>query len=385
MQERGGFVHGKSGGIKLRTLVTGGMGFIGSRLVARLLERGDSVVVIDSLEKQVHRTLPQSLGSEVDFFAGNVGNPELADDALSGVDKVVHLAAVVGVGQSMYEIARYVRMNSLATASLLERMVAMSTRPERFVVASSMSIYGEGSYECPQHGFVSIGPRREQQLVARDWEPRCPICSEALLSIPTAEDHRLLPTSVYAVTKRDHEELALVVGEAHGIPTVALRFFNVYGPGQALSNPYTGVAAIFSSRLMNGNPPLIFEDGSQSRDFIHVDDIVTGILLALESEKAPGRAVNLGTGRRVTIREVASALSIGLETKLEPDITEEYRAGDIRHCYADTRLADEVLGFRARIDHESGMTDLVRWLADQDADDRLAMATAELRSHGLAR
>ena len=168
-------------------------------------------------------------------------------------------------------------------------------------------------------------------------------------------------------------------------PTVALRFFNVYGPGQALSNPYTGVAAIFSSRLINGNPPLIFEDGAQSRDFIHVDDIVTGILLALESERAPGQVINLGTGRRVTIREVASALSAGLGVELEPEITEEYRAGDIRHCYADTRCAEEVLGFRARIDLETGMGDLVRWVAEQEAEDAVAVATAQLRSHGLAR
>ena len=256
------------------------MGFIGSRVVSRLVERGESVVVLDSLEAQVHRDRPPELASEVELLVGTVGDVDLADRALRGVDRVVHLAAVVGVGQSMYEIARYVRMNSLATATFLERLVAMDKRPRRLVVASSMSIYGEGSYECPEHGQVVVGPRPEKQLLARDWEPRCAACSAELSSIPTAEDKQLLPTSVYAVTKRDHEELALVVGAAYGIPTVALRFFNVYGPGQALSNPYTGVAAIFSSRLINGNPPLIFEDGAQSRDFIHVDDIVTGVLLS---------------------------------------------------------------------------------------------------------
>jgi dTDP-L-rhamnose 4-epimerase len=361
------------------------MGFIGSRLISRLVEEGESVVVLDSLEAQVHRNLPSDLGSEVELVVGSVGNVDSADHALRGVDRVVHLAAVVGVGQSMYEIARYVQMNSLATATFLERLVAMDERPRRLVVASSMSIYGEGSYECPEHGVVAVGPRPEKQLLARDWEPRCPECSAKLSSTKTGEDKRLLPTSVYAVTKRDHEELALVVGEAYGIPTVALRFFNVYGPGQALSNPYTGVAAIFSSRLINGNRPLIFEDGNQSRDFIHVDDIVTGILLALNSERAPGRVINLGTGRRVTIREVASALSSGLGVELEPEITQQFRAGDIRHCYADTRCAEEVLSFRACIDLEVGMADLVRWVAEQEAEDAVATATDVLRSHGLAR
>jgi dTDP-L-rhamnose 4-epimerase len=275
----------------MRTLVTGGAGFIGSHVVHALLERGDEVVALDCLESQVHADGAAPLPVDVEFIHGNVGDPSAADRALRGVDQIVHLAAVVGVGQSMYEIARYVSQNSLATATFLERLVARGELPQRLVVASSMSIYGEGEYECPNHGLVAPAPRPEEQLLARQWECRCALCGEEVQARPTRETKPLIPTSVYAVTKRDHEELCLVAGSAYAIPTVALRFFNVYGPGQALSNPYTGVAAIFASRLLNEREPVVFEDGLQSRDFIHVSDIVDGILLALEAQDAPGISV----------------------------------------------------------------------------------------------
>jgi dTDP-L-rhamnose 4-epimerase len=374
----------------MKTLVTGGAGFIGSHLVPRLLERGDDVVVLDSLETQVHGGLldgerPESVPDGVEFIAGDVGDPALADQALAGVDRVVHLAAAVGVGQSMYEIERYVRTNTLATASFLERLVAREDVPKRLVVASSMSIYGEGEYECAEHGRMAPTPRPEEQLLARQWECFCPECGSELAPVPTSEAKPLIPTSIYAITKRDHEELCLVTGAAYSVPTVALRFFNVYGPGQALSNPYTGAAAIFASRLLNGRPPVIFEDGRQSRDFIHVSDIAEGILLALESEDAVGSAVNLGTGRVSTVDDLARALANGLGVELEPEKTDRYRAGDIRHCFADTSRAERLLGFRSSVRLEDGMADLVQWLAGQEADDRVDSATGELVARGLAR
>lgn len=369
----------------MRTLVTGGAGFIGSHLVDRLLAEGREVVVLDSLEEQVHGGRPPELPDGVEFIEGDVGDHAAADRALARVDEVVHLGAVVGVGQSMYEIERYVRSNTLATAAFLERAVAMKERPRRLVVASSMSIYGEGRYECPIHGPLAPPPRRDDQLQARDWELRCPGCGLELTAAPTAEDKPVAPTSVYAVTKRDHEELCLVCGAAYGIPTVALRFFNVYGPGQALSNPYTGVAAIFASRLMNGMPPLIFEDGCQSRDFIHVSDIADGIVRALESEDAPGLAINLGTGVPTDVNAVATELAAGLGVDVEPERSELYRSGDVRHCYADTTLAREVLGFEARVPFAEGMADLLGWLREQEAVDRVATATKELAARGLAR
>ena len=369
----------------MRTLVTGGAGFIGTHLVQRLVELGEDVIVLDNMETQVHQGRPPVLPDGVAFLQGDVGDAELVDVALDGVDRVVHLAAAVGVGQSMYEIADYVRKNTYATSIFLERMIARPTRPSRLVVASSMSIYGEGEYGCALHGTFAPSPRADAQLADRTWECLCPECGDPLVPRATREAKPLIPTSVYAITKRDHEELALVVGAAYGIPTTALRFFNVYGPGQSLSNPYTGVAAIFSSRLLNGRPPVIFEDGQQTRDLIHVSDIVEGLLLALGSDVAVGRAINLGTGRRTSVLDVAGALASGLGVSVEPEINGQYRAGDIRHCYADTQLAEELLGFRADVSLERGMRELISWLADQEADDRVAAATGELAAWGLTR
>jgi len=367
----------------MRVLVTGGAGFVGQHVVQALKERGEDIVVLDSLDPQVHDAATPSLPDGVELLVGNVGDAALVDRALQGVDRVVHLAAVVGVGQSMYDIERYVRENTLATATFLERMVAKTERPRRLVVASSMSIYGEGEYECEKHGPVAPRQRLIDQLVARDWESRCPECGEVAAQVGTKESKQLQPTSVYAVTKRDHEELALSVGGAYGIPTVALRFFNIYGPGQALSNPYTGVAAIFASRLLNGNSPLIFEDGKQTRDFIHVSDIVDGILLALERDEAVGHAINLGTGRPTSVLRVAEVLSEQLSVDVEPTLTGEFRAGDIRHCFADPTLAREKLGFEAKTSFEDGMSQLAQWLEGQEAIDNVEGARQELVERGL--
>jgi dTDP-L-rhamnose 4-epimerase len=353
--------------------------------VEELVRRGDEVVVLDSLEDQVHRGVAPSLPDVVELIVGDVGDVQAADRALAGVDRVVHLAAAVGVGQSMYEIARYTERNTMQTATFLERVVAQRPLPTRMVVASSMSIYGEGEYECPTHGRVAPAPRPEEQLLARQWELVCDRCGEELAPVGTSETKALIPTSIYAITKRDHEELCLVTGSAYAIPTVALRFFNVYGPGQALSNPYTGVAAIFASRLLNGKPPVIFEDGQQSRDFIHVDDIVRAILLALESERAAGHAVNLGTGRASTVIQIAHALSDGLGVDIEPVCNAQYRAGDIRHCVADPSRARDLLGFEASITLEDGMRRLLEWLSDQEAVDQVEAAASELAARGLAR
>jgi dTDP-L-rhamnose 4-epimerase len=368
----------------MKTLVTGGAGFIGTHLVRELVAQGDEVVVLDCLEEQVHGGCEPDLPDSVELIVGDVGHAPSADRALEGVDRVVHLAAAVGVGQSMYEIARYTERNTMQTALFLERVVARSPLPTKLVVASSMSIYGEGEYECGEHGRMAPAPRPEEQLLARQWELVCPSCGAKLTPVGTSEEKALIPTSIYAITKRDHEELCLVTGAAYGIPTVALRFFNVYGPGQALSNPYTGVAAIFASRLLNEHAPIIFEDGEQSRDFIHVSDIVRGILLALESDSAAGHAVNLGTGRPSTVAQIADALSSGMDADIEPVRNEQYRAGDIRHCFADPQRARELLGFEALTTLEDGMRALIVWLADQEAVDRVEDATRELVARGLA-
>jgi dTDP-L-rhamnose 4-epimerase len=369
----------------MKTLVTGGAGFIGSHLVKELVAIGDEVVVLDSLEEQVHEGAPPDLPNSVELIVGDVGNPELADRALAGADRVVHLAAAVGVGQSMYEIARYTALNTMSTARFLERLVARRPMPSRLVVASSMSIYGEGEYSCDSHGRQYPQPRPEEQLLAREWEPVCPMCREPMHPCPTSEAKPLLPTSIYAINKRDHEEMCLVTGAAYGIPAVALRFFNVYGEGQALSNPYTGVAAIFASRLLNERPPVIFEDGRQTRDFIHVSDIVQGVLQALESDEAPGTAINLGTGRSTSVARVAEVLAEGIGIELEPELKGQYRTGDIRHCFADISRAERLLGYSPKTSFEDGMGALVEWLRDQDAVDRVDNATSELAARGLTR
>jgi dTDP-L-rhamnose 4-epimerase len=370
----------------MRVLITGGAGFIGSHLVDRLLASGHDVRVLDSLDPQVHDGVPTYLDPAAELVVGDVRDHDAVRRSLADADRLVHFAAAVGVGQSMYEIERYTSVNALGAAVVLEEAVAARDRLEKLVVASSMSIYGEGLYRCPAEGAnVSPRPRPAAQLLARDWELRCPSCSEPLEPLPTPETKPLAPTSVYAVGKRDHEELFLAVGAAYGLPATALRFFNVYGPRQALSNPYTGVAAIFAAQLLNGRAPVVFEDGRQSRDFVHVQDVAAATAAALDPGAADGEAVNVGAGRPITVLNVAEALAGGLGVELQPEIRNEFRAGDIRHCVADTGRARELLGFSASVAFEDGMGELVEWLAGQKAEDRVAQATEALAARGLTR
>jgi dTDP-L-rhamnose 4-epimerase len=370
-------------------LVTGGAGFIGSHLVESLLAEGVTAVrVLDSLDPQVHgpgATQATLLPPGVEFLHGSVTDAALVDRALRGVRSVVHLAAAVGVGQSMYAIASYVEANAQGTAVLLDRIVNGKVPLERLVVASSMSIYGEGRYRCAACGPVAPPLRPLAQLEARQWEMRCPRCGGPAEAAPTDEDKPVLPTSVYAVTKRDQEELCLCVGRAYGIPSVALRLFNVYGPRQALSNPYTGVAAIFSSRLLNGQPPLVFEDGRQSRDFVHVTDVARAFHVALATPSVRDVDINVGTGRPTSVAEVARHLARVLKVDVAPQVNGRFREGDIRHCVAAVSRARDLLGFEAKVDFAAGIEGLAAWVRTQRADDRVAQATAELEARGLVR
>ena len=368
----------------MRALVTGGAGFIGSHVVDRLVAEGFEVRILDVLDPQVHDGRPEYLRADAELVEGDVRDAELVARCLRDVDRVVHLAAAVGVGQSMYEIERYTSVNALGAAVLLERVLEVRDRVEKLVVASSMSIYGEGLYRCPVEGIeVAPRPRPEEQLAGRRWEVACPNCGADLEPLPTPETKPLQPTSVYAVGKRDHEELTLAVGRAYGIPATALRFFNVYGPRQALSNPYTGVAAIFSSRLLNGKPPVIFEDGRQSRDFIHVGDVAAAVRAALDPGVGDDEALNVATGRSVGVVEIAATLARVLGVEVEPEIRNEYRAGDIRHCFGDPSRAEERLRWSAHVQLEDGMRELGEWLATQTAVDRVDEATAALAERGL--
>jgi dTDP-L-rhamnose 4-epimerase len=367
-------------------LVTGGAGFIGSHLVDRLVNEGMAVTVIDSLEPQVHRGSQGFRNPGARYLEGSVHDREALSRVLDGVGAVVHLAAQVGVGQSMYEMTRYVGDNTLGTVALLEEVARRKGQIGTLVVASSMSIYGEGQYRCD--ACDTDDPevvRGLESLRARKWEPVCRRCSGPVRPLPTGESKRLSCESVYAITKRDQEELSLVFGRAYGVRSVALRFFNVYGPRQSLSNPYTGVAAIFSSRLLNGHAPEVFEDGLQTRDFIHVSDIAHAIHLALSNPQVGDVALNVGTGVATSVLDVAHVLAEELGVEIEPKIINRFRHGDVRHCFADPARARDVLGFEARVGFREGMRELVGWIRQGSpaAVDLTERAAEELTERGL--
>ena len=365
-------------------LVTGGAGFIGSHVCRELLRHGHRVRALDSLSVQVHgpdRNRPAYLDPEVELEVGDVRNAADVRKALRGVDAVFHFVAAVGVGQSMYQIREYSSVNNIGTAVLLEALVEKPV--ERLVVASSMSIYGEGLYKAGDGSTRVVGERSIDQLRAADWTAR-DSSGEELTPIPTPESKQPSLASVYALHKYDQERTCLMIGRAYSIPTVALRFFNVYGPDQALTNPYTGVLAIFASRLMNGQPPVLFEDGFQQRDFVSVYDVARACRLAMETPRAEGKVFNIGSGHRYAIRTVAQRMAAVLgKPRIRPEITGQYRVGDIRHCFADISLAREVLAYKPQVSLEDGLADLARWLDKQAVMARVPDARAELAVRGL--
>lgn len=368
-----------------KILVTGGAGFIGSHLADELLSQGYGVRALDNLCAQVHgenAKRPAYLDPRVELVVGDVRDASAVRSALAGTDAVVHLAAAVGVGQSMYRIQEYTSVNNLGTAVLLEELA--KNPPGRLIVISSMSIYGEGRYRS-QNGTVHDRVERSlEQLKAGRWEPVLPN-GDLLSPVPTPEQKVPALSSVYALSKYDQERLCLMLGRAYGIPTVALRLFNTYGPRQALANPYTGVLANFAARLLNDKPATIFEDGRQRRDFVSVYDVARACRLALESNAAIDHAINIGSGRPITVLEAAERIALALgKRRLKPDVTLRYRMGDIRHCFADISLARELLGYQPRVSLEEGLLGLAQWLADQRPVDRLDTARGELESRGLS-
>jgi dTDP-L-rhamnose 4-epimerase len=367
-----------------RILITGGAGFVGSHLADELLDHGYDVRVLDNLSPQVHgdgRKRPEHLAEDVELLVGDVRDSAAVERALEGVDAVYHFAAAVGVGQSMYEISEYTSVNSLGTAVLLEQLV--HHRVERLVVASSMSIYGEGMYRARDGRIVPGKERALDQLKQHDWELR-DADGSPLQPIPTPEHKMPALPSVYAINKYDQERLCLSVGRAYDIEAVGLRFFNIYGPRQALSNPYTGVLAIFASRYLNRQAPLIHEDGHQRRDFVSVRDVARACRLALERPGVGGEVFNIGSGQNFSVREVAAEMAQALDcTDIEPEVTGRYRMGDIRHCFADISHAASRLGYAPQVDFQSGVKDLAGWLEGKTAEDRVLQASQELASRGL--
>jgi dTDP-L-rhamnose 4-epimerase len=379
----------------MRVLVTGGAGFIGSHLVDVLVERGHQVIVLDNLDPQVHGRAPVAprhleahlARGTIEFHRGDVTDPSAVRSACRGADAVVHLAAAVGVGQSMYEPRYYVHNNDLGTGVLLQEVVTSRAQIRRLVVASSMSLYGEGACLCPHCQGTTGLPRSEERLLASHFEVACATCGWDMEPVPTPETKAPDLRSIYAATKKHQEELFVTFGRAYGITTFALRFFNVYGPRQSLGNPYTGVAAIFLSRLLNGKPPLIFEDGQQRRDFIDVRDITHALLLAVEQDHEPGatHVLNIGTGKGVRVGEVAEILARALGVALAPNLLQRHRVGDIRHCIGDPTLMERVLGFRARRTFETSAAELIEWCRAEPANDLVESSLEELQRQGLVR
>lgn len=373
-----------------RILITGGAGFVGSHLADALAAAGHMVTLFDNLEPQVHGACPSGRPAYLNpahrLVRGDVQDYEALAPLVRQADVVVHLAAMVGVGQSMYQVRRYTDANALGTATLLQVLVDDPGRVRKVLVASSMSVYGEGAYECAACGAVTPRQRSAAQLDDHQWEPRCPRCGGAVRAIPTAEDTPLSPSSIYAVNKRDQEELIMAFGRAYRLPTTALRFWNIYGSRQALSNPYTGLLAIFSSRMLSGQPPLIFEDGQQRRDFVHVSDIVQACMLAVARPEADYEVFNVGSGQAVTVSDVAALMAQVFERPNRAETTGRYRVGDIRHGFPDINKARARLDYAPRVRLEDGLIELVRWVKEQQGvQDSVDAALRELTAHGLAR
>lgn len=374
-----------------RILITGGAGFIGTHLAERLLAAGYGVRILDRFAPQVHGAgggaLPLSVRRRAEVMTGDVRSPAALRRALAGVDAVAHLAAAVGVGQSMYRITGYCAANVQGTAALLQAILAARRPPHRsggvrrLLVASSMSVYGEGAYRCAQCGPVAISGRDRGQLERGAWEPHCPACACAVRAEPTREDKAAAPQSIYAITKLAQEQMVRCFGLAYGLPAVALRFFNVYGPRQALNNPYTGVAALFSARLLAGLPVPLYEDGAQMRDFIDVRDVAQACQLALES--GVSGTYNIASGQPVTIAGLAEELAAAVGRPLRVERKGQFRMGDVRHCLADIAAARRDLGFAPGRQRPEGLADLAAWLRGQQEIRPGDTAAAELRAYGL--
>lgn len=371
-------------------LITGGAGFIGSSLALKLLEKGYSVTVLDNLSPQIHgedgtkSELFLKIKDKVNFIKGDVINMEDWKKALKGQDVVVHLAAETGTGQSMYEINKYIDVNIKGTSNLLQILTNEEHQIKKIVVAASRAIYGEGMYHCSEHGTVYPVERIDEDMKRGDFEVKCPICNRNVELMATTEETKIHPTSIYGVTKQMQEEMCMVVGKSLNIPVVAYRYQNVYGPGQSLKNPYTGILSIFSTIIKNNNKINVFEDGEESRDFVFIDDIVDATILGIEKDEANFESFNVGTGVCTTVLEVANTLKEKYQSNTEIEISGNYRLGDIRHNFADLKKINEKLGFTPKVSFDEGISKFVAWVNQQEVvEDNYQKSIDEMKKKGL--
>ncbi len=369
-------------------LVIGGAGFIGSHLVDALLKKNHLISVYDILEPQVHGNIlepPEYLSKNIEFIKADILNRKKLMNSLKDIDTIINLAALVGVGQSMYNIDRYVDVNILGTARLLDILVNEQNNVSKVITASSMSTYGEGAYICDDCGKISPELRSQSQLENADWELNCPNCGKKAKPTHTDEDKLQDCTSIYALTKKEQEKMTLLIGDTYGIDSTALRLFNVYGSRQSLSNPYTGVCAIFSSNILSGNAPNVFEDGNQTRDLVHINDICQAFILSMERNQAKNQVFNVGTGNPISIKGIAEMLSRNINPQIKPFVSNQFRPGDIRHCFADISKISSRLGFSPKFSFEEGIVELVEWVKLQIGriEDKSSQAINELKEKGL--
>lgn len=370
-------------------LITGGAGFIGSNLALKLIDIGYNVTVLDNLSEQIHgnpetSSLFQSIKGKVNFIQGDVRNKEDWYKALHNQNIVVHLAAETGTGQSMYEVQKYVDVNSNGTALFLDYLVNEKHEISKVIIASSRAIYGEGKYKCTIHGTVFPTERLETDLLKADFEPKCPLCNQTVEMLATDEESKIHPSSVYGITKQNQEQMVLNVCKSINVPAVAFRYQNVYGPGQSLKNPYTGILSIFSTQIRNGNNINIFEDGKESRDFVYIEDVLQATILGMEKDEANYEVFNVGSGVATTVIEVANMLKKCYKSNIEINITKNFRLGDIRHNYADLNKIQNKLSFKAVVDFETGVANFVEWVKLQEVmEDNYSKSINELKSKGL--
>ena len=368
-------------------LVTGGAGFIGTHIVERLLEKGNEIIIFDDLNRQVHSShkRPSSIECKdsLHFIQADIRSKTLLKEAVLACDSIIHLAGMVGVGQSMYEVERYVDINSRGTACLLDLLANEEHSVKKLVVASSVTVYGEGTYKCPKcEKEYHPNIRSKKNLEKGIWDHLCPFCGDALIGRPTNENSLLKPLSLYGITKKHQEEMSLLLGRTYGIPTVALRFFNVFGPGQTLSNPYAGVVALFLSRIMNNQQPLVFEDGEQTRDFVYVKDVVEANMIALQTSACDFDVFNVGSGTPTSIFNVANTISRLCNKDVQPLVTYQRRVGDVRHCFADITKMKRA-GFRAHYQLEDGLKETLQWGLNETPRDFSSKSIEDLKTHNL--